>query len=339
MKKRVGMKRFFESENLFAVLFFFYLLVLPAFSAEYKVLSYSGNIGTMLLALSIVLIWGFCGIFSFGQAAMMGIGGYTYGIVSLAFGEKALTPAAALIAVSIGFIVACILGYFMFYGGINDVYVGLITMCVTLVMETFMAQTAGSQYKIFGVPLGGYNGINNIPRIQFLGYEMNSTAYYYFTFVMLAALYMVVRKIRASNIGFTLLALRENRERSKMLGYNTAFIQMIVFACAGAMSALGGVLYTCWGGYITPSSMSITNGTIPVVLVAAGGKKSPTAALIFALIYLQFSTALAASGTQYALVILGFLMVFIILFVPDGILYSVFGTIDRKVFKKKGCMR
>ena len=80
MKKRVGMKRFFESENLFAVLFFFYLLVLPAFSAEYKVLSYSGNIGTMLLALSIVLIWGFCGIFSFGQAAMMGIGGYTYGI-------------------------------------------------------------------------------------------------------------------------------------------------------------------------------------------------------------------------------------------------------------------
>ena len=68
-------------------------------------------------------------------------------------------------------------------------------------------------------------------------------------------------------------------------------------------------------------------------------RKSPTAALIFALIYLQFSTALAASGTQYALVILGFLMVFIILFVPDGILYSVFGTIDRKVFKKKGCMR
>lgn len=339
MKKRLELKSFLEAENVFAVLLFFFLLVLPAFSSEYTLLSYSGNIGTMLTALSIVLIWGFCGIFSFGQAAMMGIGGYTYGIVSIAMGNRAFTPLAAFIAIAAGFLVACVLGYFMFYGGINDVYVGLITMCVTLVMETFMAQTAGPQYKILGVSLGGYNGINNIPRIEFPGISLDSMKYYYFTFFLLLVLYIIVRRVRSSNVGYTLLALRENRDRSKMLGYNTAFIQMIVFACAGAMSALSGVLYTCWGGYITPSSMSITNGTIPVVLVAAGGKKSPTASLIFALLYLQFSTALAASGTQYALVILGFLMVFIILFMPDGILYSLFGTIDRKVFKKSGCMR
>lgn len=339
MKRKFGLQKFVESENIFGLLLFLYLFLLPAFSSEYRILSYSNNIGTMLVALSLVLIWGFCGIFSFGQAALLGIGGYTYGIISLAMGDAAYTPLAALIAVAVGFIVAFILGYFMFYGGINDVFVGLITMCVTLVFETFMAQTAGPEYNIFGVPLGGYNGINNIPRLEFFGQSMDSTFYYYFVLGVLLIAYVIIRVLRVSKTGYTLLALRENRDRSKMLGYNTAFIQTMVFACAGALAALGGVFYTCWGGYITPATMSITNGTIPVVLVAAGGKKSPTASLIFALIYLQFSTALAATGTQYALVILGFLMIFVILVVPDGILYSLFGAIDRRIFKKAGTMR
>ena len=124
------------------------------------------------------------------------------------------------------------------------------------------------------------------------------------------------------NLGYCLLSIRENRTRSEMFGYNTAFVQMMIFAVSGAIAGLSGVLYTSWGGYIVPS---------PVVLVAAGGRKNPTAVVIFTLFYLSLSQKLAASGSQYSLVLLGLILLLVVLFVPKGIIHSLFEIIDRKV--------
>src|SRR5690625_5972499 len=82
------------------------------------------------------------------------------------FDHPNMTIVALLVAIFMAWGFAFLLGYFMFYGGVNDVFVGLITLCVTLVMATFLAQSAGSQWKIGDVLLGGDNGINIIPSLS-----------------------------------------------------------------------------------------------------------------------------------------------------------------------------
>lgn len=69
-----------------------------------------------------MLVWGYCGIFSFGQAAVYGIGGYTYGVFALNIAERTGETLSALVVAAVaGATFAAALGYFMFYGKIRRV--------------------------------------------------------------------------------------------------------------------------------------------------------------------------------------------------------------------------
>ena len=119
-----------------------------------------------ILALSLVLIWGYGGIFSFGQAAAYGIGGYTYGFWAINVADNTSeTLTALLAAVVVGAAFAGLLGYFMFYGNVTNVYIAIITLATSLVLFAFVNSTSGSEYRIGDAPFGGYNGMTRIPRL------------------------------------------------------------------------------------------------------------------------------------------------------------------------------
>src|SRR5712692_10546938 len=70
-----------------------------------------------LLALSLDFVWGRAGIFSFGQTAMFGLGGYCFGIVGINYFSILNESWTSLVAaILIGTVFAALLGYFMFYG-------------------------------------------------------------------------------------------------------------------------------------------------------------------------------------------------------------------------------
>lgn len=326
-----NVRAYLSAENCTSVMFFAAAFLLPIFVSEYKVSEFSNYYISAILALSVSLVWGYTGIFSFGAAAFYGVGAYSYAILSKATENTALTPLFFLIAVSIAALFAGLIGYFMFYGGINDSFVGLITLCVSLVLQTFMDQTAGGQWKILGVPLGGYNGMNKVPAITLGNVAVKGIPFYFVTLLIMLAIYLYFRWIKSRKIGYTLIAIRENRLRSQLFGYNVPWIQTVVFAASGAIAAVAGVLYTTWGGYITPSSMGLTPATIPVVVVAAGGRKNITGAMIFAVLYAWFSQSLSSSGSQYSLIVLGVVLIVAILFVPNGFIASLFDWVDRTV--------
>ena len=97
-----------------------------------------------ILALSLTLVWGYGGIFSLGQAAIYGIGGYTYGFWAINLTDntgESLT--AVLAAVVVGAAFAALLGYFMFYGNVTDVYVAILTLATSLVLFAFVNSTSG----------------------------------------------------------------------------------------------------------------------------------------------------------------------------------------------------
>ena len=332
---KIGGKITINAENISAVAIFIFLVVYPMKSSAYNVLNMANFLITVILALSLTLIWGFTGIFSYAQAAFYGLGGYTYAILCKNFTNPALTPIFLVAGVVMGFLVALLLGYFMFYGGINDVFVALVTMCFTLVLETFLAQTAGPEWRIGNALLGGFNGINAVTSLTFFSFPFKRLALYILVLTLMFIIYISMRVMEKSNIGFCLLSIRENRTRSELFGYNVPFTQMMVFAVSGAIAGLSGVLYTSWGGYIVPSALGMMQATMPVVLVAAGGRRNPTAVIIFTLFYLSLSQKLAASGSQYSLVLLGLILLLVVLFVPKGIIHSLFELADKKLFSSK----
>ena len=330
---KIRLKNGITTENICAILVFLFFITYPMTNSKFDVLNMANFMITVILALSLALIWGYTGIFSYAQAAFYGIGGYTYAILCKNFVDSKYTMLFLIGGMIVGFLVALLLGYFMFYGGVNDVFVALVTMCFTLVLETFLAQTAGPEWHIGEAQLGGFNGINAVPSLSIGNLKFNGTTLYIFVLVLLLVIYLTMRIMEKKNLGYCLLSIRENRERSEMFGYNTAFIQMMIFAVSGAIAGLSGVLYTSWGGYIVPTAVGMTQATLPVVLVAAGGRKNPTAVIIFTLFYLILSQELAASGSQYSLVILGLILLLVVLFVPKGIIHSLFEIIDQKVIE------
>ena len=62
---------------------------------------------------------------------------------------------------------AALLGYFIFYGRISDVYLGVITLTVTLILFNSINSTAGPEFHIGAAQLGGFNGIPGIPLAEY----------------------------------------------------------------------------------------------------------------------------------------------------------------------------
>ncbi|WP_153720905.1 ABC transporter permease subunit [Sporosarcina cascadiensis] len=322
-----------DSEKITMLVLCIVFLLFPLIASAYDVLNMSYFFSMVFLSMSLWLIWGLTGIFSFGQTAFFGVGAYAYAMISMNFNNNTMTIVALVGALVIAWILALLLGYFMFYGGVNDVFVGLITLCVTLVMATFLAQSAGSQWKIGSVLLGGDNGINNIPPLSIeigsIQFSLVGTYQYYFIILVLIGFYLFLRKMQHGKMGYSFVAIRENRERSQLLGYNISLLQTLSFSFGGVLAAFSGVLYVTWGGYISPSAMGISAAALPVVLVAAAGRNNLSGVMIFTVLYYFLSQKLSVSGSEYALVILGFILIMVILIVPKGIVVTIFNALDR----------
>jgi len=93
-----------------------------------------------LLAVSLGFVWGFGGILCFGQSAFFGLGAYTYAIAVTNLGDSTV-PLLLSIVLPAAF--AAVLGYLIFYGRLSDVYMGVITLTVTLILFNVVNSTAG----------------------------------------------------------------------------------------------------------------------------------------------------------------------------------------------------
>ena len=93
-----------------------------------------------ILALSLAFIWGYGGILCFGHSAFFGLGAYAYAVAVINIGES---TAPFLLAMLLPALLAAGLGYFMFYARISDIYVGVITLTLTLIFYNCINSTAG----------------------------------------------------------------------------------------------------------------------------------------------------------------------------------------------------
>src|ERR1700737_1296941 len=116
------------------------LRLLPEVVEEFSLLQLSVIAILAMLGLSEGFLWGFVGILSFGQTAFFGLGGYTFAVAAL---NLETTSLPLVMAVALPALFALVLGYFMIYGPIGDVYLSVITLVVTLIFEKAVRAPSG----------------------------------------------------------------------------------------------------------------------------------------------------------------------------------------------------
>lgn len=298
------------------------LLGFPLVGSEFA-LSNLASFGLYVpMGLGLALLWGYNGVLSFGQAAFFAVAGYVYGILAGNLADVAggtLLAAAGGIAASA--LLAAVFGYFVFYGQVSGWIIPLLLLVLSLILETFAGQTAGYQWRVGSVLLGGYNGMTGIASLSVGSLEFGgaSTPFYYLVILLMLLVYLGLRLLVNSRFGHVVAAIHDDAQRTRMLGYDVNFIQVQVFVLAAALAGLSGVLYVSWGNYINPSSMGLLAATLPVIWVAVGGRSSLLAVLLSTLALRWLADALAVRGGEYAFLIMGALLLATMLFFPEGI--------------------
>ena len=318
-----------RTDTLAAVLALVAVAILGNLVEEFTAFEWSLWAIQAILALSLVLIWGYGGIFSFGQAAIYGIGGYTYGFWSINFADntgETLTAVVAAVAVGAGF--AALLGYFMFYGNVTNVYVAIITLATSLVLFAFVNSTSGSEYRIGDAPFGGYNGMTRIPRLTWRlpgGASHELTRVQFFVVCVAAGLVIAVgiRMLSRRPFGRVAVAMQHNELRTDLSGYNVRTHKLALFTIGGGVAAFAGALFAAWGRFISPPVFSLTPAALVVIWVLVGSRSSVAGAFIGVLIVEGLSSWAGGADGNNEPIVLGAILIFIVLFLPGGVIANV----------------
>ncbi|MEQ9639702.1 MAG: branched-chain amino acid ABC transporter permease [Alphaproteobacteria bacterium] len=288
----------------------------------------------IFMALGLSLMWGHTGIMSFGQTAFFGIAGYSYGVIAINTGASgAMTIVSLLCGVGLAALFAAVLGYFMIYGRVGGVFFGIVTFATTLALAAFMHQTAGPEWKIGKARFNGFNGMGGMPPLELPWFGgpiyLEDSALYYFVVVLLLVVYLGLRVLVNGRFGNVLVAIREEPLRAELLGYDIRKYQLAVFVIGSALAGLSGGLYTAWGQFITPASMGLPAAAMPIVWVAFSGRGDLTATLVGTFVVLIAFQTITIYSQQYALILMGVVLLFTVLFMPTGFMVEVGRLVQR----------
>jgi branched-chain amino acid transport system permease protein len=272
-----------------------------------------------ILALSLAFIWGYGGILCFGHSAFFGLGAYAYAVAVINIGESSVP---LLIAMALPALLAAGLGYFMFYARISDVYVGVITLTVTLIFYNVINSTAGPQYHIGEALIGGFNGMPNVPslNIPFLPDDtLDPQGMFVLCMGLLLVVYFGLHGLLVTRFGRVLVAVRENEQRVEFLGYDARLHKLIAFSIGGALAGLAGCLFTAWGNYVSPTAFSVVQSAQIIIWLMVGGSGTLLGPVIGAVAISWLTVEIGTQQVVNANVVLGAILLVFVLLVPKGV--------------------
>jgi branched-chain amino acid transport system permease protein len=291
----------------------------PRALEAYELMQVTSFAALSMLALSLGFIWGFGGILSFGQAAFFGLGAYTYAVTSINFGDS--TSAVALAVVLPG-LLAGALGYFMFYGGISDAYVSVVTLTVTLVLFNLVNSTAGDEYRIGIAALGGFNGIPSVPGLNVPFHPaamLDIEGTWYAVAGSLVLTYTALAGFLASRFGRAVVSIRENEIRASLLGYDPRAYKLSIFVMGGGVAGLAGAYFTAWGAFVSPTIFGLGLSGEIVVWVMVGGPRALIGPIVGCCLIKFLVSEMGAQQAVNPNLILGVVLMAFVLLVPAGL--------------------
>ncbi|MBW7881409.1 MAG: urea ABC transporter permease subunit UrtC [Caldilineaceae bacterium] len=318
-------------------------LCAPLLLSDFRLSQLGKFLTYAIIAVGLDLIWGYSGMLSLGQGLFFGLGAYGFamylklqaagdklpdfmfwsGLTELPWFWKPFSSPlfAVLAALTIPALIAGLLGFFIFRSRIQGVYFSIITQALTLLVSIwFVGQQAYT---------GGTNGITNLGAAQIFGRSLLShevqIGFYLATVLCLAGVYLLGRWMTNSRFGRVLIAVRDNEDRVRFLGYNPVTIKVLVFALSAAIAALAGILFVPQVGIISPSSLGVVPSIEMVIWVAVGGRGTLMGAIVGALAVSYGKSFLSESYPDIWQYFVGLLFIGSVVLFPQGIVGAARG--------------
>ncbi|QEN85675.1 urea ABC transporter permease subunit UrtC [Labrys sp. KNU-23] len=320
-------------------------LAVPADSAfhvpAYLVALLGKYLNYALLALSLDLVWGYCGLLSLGHGAFFALGGYAMGMYLMrgigdrgVYGNPVLPDFmvflnwqelpwfwygfdrfwfAALMAMAVPGLLAFAFGWFAFRSRVNGVYLSIITQAMTYaLMLAFFRNDMG---------FGGNNGLTDFKDL--LGFSLQApgtrAALFAASALMLALFVSLAAMITASKLGKLMVAVRDAEYRSRFLGWRPENIKLFAFTFSAVMAGIAGALYVPQVGIINPGEFSPANSIEVVIWTAIGGRGTLIGPVIGAVSVNWAKSWFTAALPDLWLFALGALFVAMPLLLPKGL--------------------
>jgi len=259
------------------------------------------------MALNILV--GHTGLISFGHGAWFGLAAYAAGLLQRnLMSDSLIGPMlgailiVVLIAVPFGFLILRRRG----------VYFALLTLALAAMLYTVSFR--------WTEVTGGENGLGGIVRPTLLGFDLDSQANYYWLVALIAfAVLVLLWRFHNSTVGTVLVAVRENEQRARFLGYPTNRYKLVAFVLSAALTGLAGVLLLYKNRMTSADPISVAFSGELLAMVVIGGMRSFLGPALGALFYILFREFLGIY-TENWLLWFGLVFVGFIVFSPTGLI-------------------
>jgi len=287
------------------------VLIVTPLSSSYVIVLVTHALIFAILAMSLDILLGFTGLPSLGQAAYLGMGAYLTAILAARyhFGLDGTFWVVVVLGMLIGAATAALFGLFAIQAG--GVYFLMITLALGMCVW-------GLAYR-WNSLTGGDNGIVLPPRPAF-GIELaNDVTYFYLVFGVFAVSLVMMTILVRSPFGRSLVGIRENELRMRILGYNTWLHKYIAFIIAGGFGGLAGVLWAHAHGLVSPEDVVLATSVDALLMVVLGGPGTLVGGAIGAgiVVFLREYLSTLVPWWQY---VLGGVYVLTILYLPGGLM-------------------
>ncbi|MEW9586404.1 urea ABC transporter permease subunit UrtC [Paraburkholderia sp. DGU8] len=311
------------------------LVVFPAALESFWIAEFGKYLAFAMVAIGVVLIWGYCGILSLGQGIFFGIGGYILAMhLKLAASAPDLPDfmvwssvdrlpwwwvpfehfsVTVLAIVILPALVAFPLSYALFMKRVSGVYFAIVTLALALTATVLIVGQQGDT--------GGANGITDFKTL--LGMDIVSDAsklkiYFGESLIVLVAMAFALW-LTGTRLGKVLIAIRDREDRVRFSGYDTALVKAFVFSVAAVLSSIGGALFTMQVGLMTPSLVGAVASVEMVIYAAVGGRLSVPGAVIGAVLVGFMKSYLSERFPEAWLFFLGAMFILVVAAMPRGL--------------------
>jgi branched-chain amino acid transport system permease protein len=269
-----------------------------------------------VFSVSLNLLLGYTGLFSFGHAMFFGTGAY-----ATALALKHVSGLPLLAAFGVGVLAAALLAL-----ALTPIVVRVSGTAFAMLHLAFSQMMYVLALKLYGIT-GGEDGIGNfpippltIPGVGAVPMKGEPANFYYFAITLLAASLWLMWFFTRTPLGQVQLAIRENARRTDYLGFKVPQTKAVIYVFAAANAGLAGSLYGLFHNLVSADgALGALVSFAPIINIMIGGIGSFLGPVLGTAIF-QLIEELASRYTEHVELVVGLLLVVVIMYAPMGVL-------------------